>query len=112
MTRIEVKAVLVNLTGDKWLMASMMYGALLRLMECLRLQVQDVDFSRNEILIRDGRGAKDPTSILPESIKAPLQEQLKKIKAIHERDLADGWGRVQLPTALDRKYSNAPLPSR
>lgn len=108
MTREEVKAVLTNLTGDKWLMASLMYGAGLRLMECLRLRVQDIDFSRNEILVRDGKGAKDRITMLPESLKAPLQQHLKTVKAIHERDLADGWGRVLLPDALDRKYPNAP----
>jgi integron integrase len=94
MTREEVKAVLANLTGDKWLMASLMYGAGLRLMECLRLRVQDIDFSRNEILVRDGKGAKDRITMLPESLKAPLQDHLKKVKAIHEKDLAEGWGRV------------------
>ncbi len=108
MTRDEVKAVLANLSGDKWLMASLMYGAGLRLMECLRLRVQDLDFSRNEILVRDGKGAKDRITMLPESLKAPLQEHLKHVRAIHERDLADGWGRVLLPDALDRKYPNAP----
>jgi len=108
MTREEVKAVLTNLTGDKWLMPSLTYGAGLRLMECLRLRVQDIDFSRNEILVRDGRGAKDRITMLPESLKAPLQQHLKTVKAIHERDLADGWGRVLLPDALDRKYLNAP----
>ena len=107
MARIEVKAVLANLTGDKWLMASLMYGAGLCLMECLRLRLQDVDFSRNEILVRDGKGAKDRITMLPESLKKPLQDHLRKVKAIHERDLADGWGRVQLPSALDRKYPNA-----
>jgi integron integrase len=108
LTRDEVKAVLANLSGDKWLMASVMYGAGLRLMECLRLRVQDLDFSRNEILVRDGKGAKDRITMLPESLKAPLQEHLETVKAIHERDLADGWGRVLLPNALDRKYPNAP----
>jgi len=108
MTRDEVKAVLANLTADKWLMASLMYGAGLRLMECLRLRVQDIDFSRNEILVRDGKGAKDRITMLPASLKAPLQEHLKTVKAIHESDLADGWGRVLLPDALDRKYPNAP----
>jgi integrase len=71
MTREEVKAVLGNLAGDKWLMASLMYGAGLRLMECLRLRAQDIDFSRNEILVRDGKGAKDRITMLPESLKAP-----------------------------------------
>jgi integron integrase len=106
MTRDEVKAVLANLSGDKWLMASLMYGAGLRLMECLR--VQDIDFSCNEIIVRDGKGAKDRVTMLPESLKAPLLEHLKRVKSIHERDLGDGWGSVQMPDALDRKYSNAP----
>jgi integron integrase len=108
MTREEVKAVLANLSGDKYIMASLMYGAGLRLMECLRLRVQDIDFSRNEILVRDGKGAKDRVTMLPESLKPPLQEHLKRVKAVHERDLADGRGRVLLPDALDRKYPNAP----
>jgi integron integrase len=108
MTREEVKAVLANLASDKWLMASLMYGAGLRLMECLRLLVQDVDFARSEITVRDGKGAKDRITMLPESLKAPLQDHLKKVKAIHERDMAEGWGRVLMPDALDRKYPNAP----
>ncbi len=108
MTREEVKAVLANLTGDKGLMASLMYGAGLRLMECLRLRVQDIDFSSNEILVRDGKGAKDGITMLPESLKTALQDHLKRVKAVHAKDLAGGWGRVQMPAALDRKYPNAP----
>jgi integron integrase len=108
MTRDEVKAVLSQITCDKWLMASLMYGAGLRLMECLRLRVQDIDFSRNEILVRDGKGAKDRITMLPESLKAQLQDYLKKVKAIHEKDLNEGWGGVLMPDALDRKYPNAP----
>ena len=108
MAREEVKAVLANLTGEKRLMAAIMYGAGLRLMECLRLRVQDIDFSRNEILVRDGKGAKDRITMLPESPKVSLQDHLKQVKAVHQQDVADGWGRVQLPHALDRKYPNAP----
>jgi integron integrase len=108
MTRDEVKAVLSQITCDKWLMASLMYGAGLRLMECLRLRVQDIDFSRNEILVRDGKGAKDRITMLPESLKAQLQDHLKKVKAIHEKDLNEGCGGVLMPDALDRKYPNAP----
>ena len=109
MTRDEVKGVLANLTGDKWLMAALMYGRGLRLMECLRLRVQDIDFSGNEIRVRDGKGAKDRVTMPPGSLKAPLQDHLKKVKAIRERDLAQGWGRVQMPSALDRKYPGAPV---
>lgn len=87
MTREEVKAVLTNLTGDKWLMASIMYGAGLRLMECLCLRVQDVDFSRHEILIRDGKGAKDRITMLPKAPKVPLQDHLKQVKAVHQQDV-------------------------
>ena len=75
---------------------------------CLRLRVQEIDFSRHEILVRDGKGAKDRITMLPQSLKAPLEEHLRRVKAVHERDLADGWGRVLLPEALDRKYPNAP----
>jgi integrase len=99
--------VLAELTGDKWLMASLMYGAGLRLMECLRLRVQDVDFARNEILVRDGKGGKDRVTMLPKSLKEPLEEHLRRVKAVHQKDLAEGWGRVPLPDALDRKYPNA-----
>jgi integrase len=77
-------------------------------MECLRLRVQDIDYSRNEILVRDGKGAKDRITMLPESLKAPFQGHLRVVKEVHEKDLADGWGGVPIPKALDRKYPNAP----
>ncbi len=107
MTREEIELVLAQLTGDRWLMASLMYGAGLRLMECLRLRVQDLDFARNEIQVRDGKGAKDRVTILPKSLRLTLQEHLARVKAVHGHDLAAGWGRVQLPTALSRKFPNA-----
>ncbi|HEU19117.1 MAG TPA: integron integrase [Deltaproteobacteria bacterium] len=107
MARDEVKAVLMNLAGDKWLMVSLMYGTGMRLMECLRLRVQDINFSGKEILIRDGKGAKDRITMLPDTLNTPLREHLKKVKEIHDRDLADGWGCVVMPGALDRKYPNA-----
>jgi integron integrase len=108
LTRDEVKALLAQLSGVKWLMASLMYGAGLRLMECLRLRLQDIDFTRHEILVRDGKGAKDRITMLPESLKKPLADHLKQVKSIHDKDLAEGWGKVLLPGALDRKYPNAP----
>jgi integron integrase len=107
MTPDEVKAVLAQLDGEIWLMASLLYGSGLRLMECHRLRVQDLDLFRNEITVRDGKGGKDRVTMLPESLKAPLRGQFKTTKAIHDRDIAAGWGRVALPDALERKYPNA-----
>ena len=108
MTRDEVKAVLAQMSGDRWLMASLMYGAGLRLTECLSPRVQDIDFGRNEITVRAGKGNKDRRTMLPDSLKRPLEQHLSAVKRIHEHDLADGWGRVLMPDALDRKYPNAP----
>jgi integrase len=108
LTRDEVKLVLANLGGDKWLMASLLYGSGLRLAECCALRVQDIDFARGEILVRDGKGAKDRITMLPESLAAPLRRHLERVKTIHERDVRDGWGRVAMPQALDRKYPHAP----
>ena len=107
MTKDEVRAVMTELDGQCRLMAGLMYGAGLRLMECLRLRVQDVDFSANQISLRDGKGAKDRLTMLPQGIKAPLMEHLKSVRLIHQRDLQEGWGRVSLPDALPRKYPNA-----
>lgn len=108
MTPEEIKAVLSRLRGDKWLMVSPMYGAGLRPTECLRLRVQDIEFARNEITVRDGKGAKDRVTVLPESLNTRTQDRVRKVKRIHGRDVRDGWGRVQMPHALDRKYPNAP----
>jgi len=104
----EVKAILAQLQGDKWLMVSLLYGTGMRLMECLRLRVQDVDFAQRQILIRDGKGGKDRRTVLPEALRAPLEDHLESVKKLHQKDLADGWGRVALPNALDKKYPNAP----
>jgi len=108
LTRDEVKAVLGELDGDKRLMASLMYGAGLRLMECLRLRVLDLELTRGEIVVRDGKGGKDRVTMLPLSVKPSLDSQLAAARSVHQRDLADGWGRVALPDALARKYPNAP----
>lgn len=107
MTKQEARAVLGRLEGKIWIMACLMYGAGLRLSECLRFRVQDVDFGSNQIIIRDGKGAKDRITLLPESVKRPLMDHLREAKAVHEGDLADGYGTVQMPYALARKYPNA-----
>jgi integron integrase len=108
LTRQEVKGLLGYLDGDKWLMASLMYGAGLRLMECLRLRVHDVDLAQRQITVRDGKGFKDRITMLPEAATGPLADQMERGKRFHERDLAGGYGRVELPYALARKYPNAP----
>jgi len=107
MSLDEVRVVLGEMSGDTGLMASLMYGTGMRLSECLRLRVQDVDFSQGEILVRDGKGGKDRVTMLPESLAEPLRRHLQGVRVVHHRDLADGWGRVVLPDALDRKYRNA-----
>ncbi|MFH2000864.1 MAG: integron integrase [Planctomycetota bacterium] len=107
MTLDEVRIVLSKLEGDKHLMAGLMYGSGLRLVECLQLRVQDIDFNCFEIMVRDGKGAKDRITLFPGLLKKPLTKHLNEVKRMHERDLADGWGRVLMPNALDRKYPNA-----
>jgi len=108
LTRDEVRSVLVHLHGDKWLMASLMYGSGLRLSECLNLRVHDLEPKRGEVLVRDGKGAKDRVTMLPAALGGELRGHLRDVKAVHERDLQDGWGSVPLPEALERKYPNAP----
>lgn len=93
--------------GTYHLTASLMYGTGLRLMECLRLRVHDVDFEMNQILVRDGKGQKDRYTVLPEVLKRSFREHLAKAKMIHETDLKKGFGRVILPGGLERKYPNA-----
>jgi integron integrase len=107
LTRSEVKALLAGLDGDRWLMASLMYGSGLRLMECLRLRVLDLEPQRAEILVRDGKGGKDRVTMLPRSLEPALKTQLIRARVLHQRDLDDGWGLVPLPDALDLKYQNA-----
>ena len=109
MTKSEVKSVLDNMDDERWLVASLLYGSGLRLMECLRLRVQEVDFQGSEIIVRNGKGGKDRRTMLPNALINSLQEHLYKVKAVHEKDLADGWGRVSLPGGLERKYPNAPF---
>lgn len=108
LTRDEVARVLAELDGDMRLIGAMMYGCGLRLSECLSLRVLDIDFERGEVCVRNGKGAKDRVTMLPGSLKPELRAHLERVRAVHQRDLADGWGRVVLPEALARKYPNAP----
>lgn len=106
-TQREARAVLSFISGTNRIMAGILYGSGLRIMECLRLRAKDVDFARLQLTIRQGKGAKDRLTMLPKSLVEPLQLQLTKVKAIHDQDLAEGFGAVYLPDALDRKYPQA-----
>ena len=107
LTREEVRAVLDLLDGQNRLIAHLMYGTGLRLSECLGLRVQDIDFQTHTIIVRDGKGEQDRVTMLPRKLKELLVVHLERIRRIHERDLLEGWGRVVMPYALDRKYPNA-----
>ena len=107
LTRKEVKAVLNHLRAEMWLMASLLYGSGLRLMECVRLRVKDVHFAQSQITVREGKGNKDRVTMLPLSLTTPLENQLERVKCLHEMDIKDGFGRVYLPNALARKYPSA-----
>jgi integron integrase len=106
-TRSEVQAILANLDDLHHLMASLLYGSGLRLIECLRLRVKDLDFEYRQITVRDGKGAKDRVTMLPSSTVEPLKRQLEKAKILHQQDLREGYGAVYLPYALERKYPKA-----
>ena len=108
LTQGEVRRLLAAMCGTKWLMASLMYGAGLRVTECLKLRVKDVDFGYRQILVRDGKGAKDRVTMLPQSTIEPLRKQLAYAKALHEADVGSGHAEVELPDALARKYPRAP----
>ncbi len=105
-SRREVKAILAHVEGLPWLMAYLMYGSGLRLMECVRLRVKDVDFDYHQIVVRDGKGEKDRVTMLPSIVESPLQLQIAKINVLHETDLREGFGEVYMPYALARKYPN------
>jgi integron integrase len=107
LTREEVRSVLAHVRPPYRLMAELLYGSGLRLLECLRLRVKDVDFGYSRIVVRDGKGAKDRVTMLPGRLRRPLKEHLAHAKAVHERDLQLGFGSVHLPDALERKYPNA-----
>ena len=107
LSKDEVRAVIAELQGEIRSIAILMYGAGIRLLECLQLRVKDLDFSANRITVRDGKGNKDRITMLPESVKDMLQIHLQRARRIHRHDLRDGWGRVHMPYALNRKYPNA-----
>ncbi len=107
-TRDETKRILAHLEGTHWLIAALLYGSGLRLMECLRLRVKDVDLSYRQLTVRNGKGDKDRITMLPAKLKQPLMRHLQKVKVLHEEDLVAGYGEVFLPYALARKYPNAP----
>lgn len=107
LTRAEVQALLSQLEGVDWLMASLLYGAGLRLMECVRLRIKDVDLERKEILVRDGKGNKDRVTMLPLALVQPMKQQIARVRQQHTRDLRAGAGSVYLPNALAVKYPNA-----
>jgi integron integrase len=106
-TKEEARSVLAHLRGEAWLMASLLYGSGLRLMECARLRIKDLDLARLEITVRDGKGGKDRLTVLPHSLIEPLRRQLDRARALHGLDVREGFGRVHLPYALTRKYPSA-----
>jgi integron integrase len=106
-TRNEVQMVLAGLDGIHHLIASLLYGSGLRLMEALRLRVKDIDFERHELTVRQGKNAKDRVTMLPTAAVEPLHAQLQRVRALHQADLKLGFGKVELPFALERKYPRA-----
>ena len=107
LARDEVRALLSHMDGRGWLLGSLLYGTGMRLMECLRLRVKDLDFARNEITVRDGKGGKDRHTVLPKQLLEPLQREVERAQGLHEMDLREGFGVTWLPHALARKYPSA-----
>ncbi len=108
LTPEEVAAVLAQLQGEVWLVVSLLYGSGLRLMEALRLRVKDVDLATSVLFIRDTKGRRDRSVVLPQSLRTPLQDQLVRVRVLHEAAMRDGYGGVELPFALAQKYPAVP----
>ena len=109
LDRAEVRALLARLQETPWLVAMLLYGSGLRLRECLGLRVKDVDMGRHQITLRRGKGGRDRATLLPEAVEGPLRSHLDDVSQIHRRDLRAGYGRVELPHALSRKYPDAEI---
>jgi integron integrase len=107
LTKTEVAQLLAHTDGTSGLILRLIYGTGMRILECMRLRIKDIEFERGEILIREAKGFKDRITMLPKSLERPLQEHLARVKLLHEQDLRDGYGQVFLPYALERKYPNA-----
>jgi integron integrase len=107
LTTREMKALLDELDGTMWLVVALLYGTGMRLLEGLRLRAKDVDFERRAIIVREGKGNKDRVTMLPEHLVLPLRDQWNRAKALHALDLDEGYGEVEMPYALDRKYPRA-----
>jgi integron integrase len=107
LSRDEVVRILAQLVGMHKLMAQILYGSGLRLMECVRLRVKDLDFDYKTITVRDGKGEKDRITPMPDSLIPSLQRQVERVRLLHDEDLAAGYGHVYLPNALEKKYPNA-----
>ena len=107
LTQKEIQQVLLHMEGTHRLMAQLLYGCGLRLMECIRLRIQDLDFGQGRIFVRGGKGGKDRTVVLPESLRVVLADHVERVRALHGRDLREGFGEVYIPEALGRKYPNA-----
>ena len=103
----EATTIINGMAGSYWLMGTLMYGSGLRVMECLRLRVKDIDFAMRQIIVRDGKGGKDRHTVLPTSAVPHLQQQIERVAHLHEQDLRDGYGQVWMPHALSRKYPHA-----
>jgi integron integrase len=107
LTQRETTELLACLEGVWWLVAALLYGSGLRVIECLRLRVKDIEFERREVMVREGKGGKDRITVLPENVIIPLRAHLQRVRELHERDITEGFGEVWLPDALERKYPSA-----
>src|SRR5262249_37297839 len=103
----EVRSVIASMDGTSRLVGQLLYGSGLRLLECLRLRGKDVDFARHQLRVRDPKGGRDRTTPLPHTVEPALKEHLARVRVTHDRDLAAGFGSVELPSALARKFANA-----